>query len=145
MESERLTIPTNGGKVRDFHHAVGAVAPDRPQVPDAATVALRETLVDEEYAEVKAAFARLSAAIAQGDGDEAAVRAMADLVHELADLLYVAYGGILACGVDPDRVFAEVHRANMEKSSGPRRADGKQLKPDGWRPADVLGVIRGKV
>jgi predicted HAD superfamily Cof-like phosphohydrolase len=130
--------PTNAQRVRDFHHAVGAVAPDRPTVPDPATIALRQTLVSEEYAEVSAAFARLAAVA--GSGGEA--EAMAALVHELVDLLYVTYGGILACGVDPDRVFAEVHRANMAKSSGPRRPDGKQLKPDGWRPANVLALIR---
>ena len=50
---------------------------------------------------------------------------LTDLIHELTDLLYVTYGAITACGVDPDAVFAEVHRANMQKANGPRRADGK--------------------
>jgi len=62
-------------------------------------------------------------------------------VHELTDLLYVTYGAILACGVDADAVFVEVHRANMQKLDGPRRADGKLLKPPNWQPADVAGVI----
>ena len=62
-------------------------------------------------------------------------------VHELADLLYVTYGAILACGVDADAVFAEVHRANLSKAGGPRRADGKLLKPPGWQPANVREVI----
>jgi predicted HAD superfamily Cof-like phosphohydrolase len=43
--------------------------------------------------------------------------------------------------VDGDAVFGEVHRANMRKLDGPRRADGKLLKPPGWQPADVRGVI----
>lgn len=62
-------------------------------------------------------------------------------VHELTDLLYLTYGAILACGVDADAVFAEVHRANLSKAGGSRRADGKLLKPPGWQPADVRGVI----
>lgn len=64
------------------------------------------------------------------------------LVHELTDLLYVTYGALVAFGVEPDAVFAEVHRANMQKVAGPQREDGKQLKPEGWRPADVSGVLR---
>jgi hypothetical protein len=41
------------------------------------------------------------------------------LAHELTDLLYVTYGAPIAFGVEPDRVFAEVHRANMQKVAGP--------------------------
>ena len=63
------------------------------------------------------------------------------LAHELADLLYVTYGALDLLGIDADAVLAEVHRANLAKASGPRRADGKQLKPVGWQPADVRGVI----
>jgi predicted HAD superfamily Cof-like phosphohydrolase len=53
----------------------------------------------------------------------------------------VTYGAILTCGVDADAVFAEVHRANLSKAGGPRRADGKILKLPGWQPADVRSVI----
>ena len=67
---------------------------------------------------------------------------LAPLAHELADLLYVVYGALETCGLDADAVFAEVHRANMSKAGGPRRADGKLLKPPGWRPADVAAVLR---
>ena len=42
-------------------------------------------------------------------------------------------------------MFAEVHRANLTKASGPRRADGKILKPEGWQPADVRSVIERAV
>ncbi|MCA9965662.1 MAG: hypothetical protein KC423_15520, partial [Anaerolineales bacterium] len=65
----------------------------------------------------------------------------APLMHELADLLYVVYGAMWAFGIDPDPIFAEVHRANMQKAGGPRRADGKLLKPPDWQPANVAGVI----
>lgn len=124
---------SNGRRVWEFHRAIGVDFPTSPTLPDNDLIALRETLIDEEYAEVKKAWARLP------DGGR---EALVDLVHELTDLLYVAYGGILACGVDPDAVFAEVHAANMRKVSGPRRPDGKQLKPRDWRPADVAGVLR---
>lgn len=127
----------NAECVREFHCAVGYVDPPVPTQPDESSLSLRRALVEEESQEVLAAFAGLQAALSKGD-KEAAFHA---LVHELTDLLYVTYGALIAFGIDPDSVFAEVHRANMEKVSGPQREDGKQLKPEGWRPADVAGVL----
>ncbi len=66
---------------------------------------------------------------------------LAPLVHELLDLLYVTYGALLVCGVEPDEVFREIHRANMEKASGPHRVDGKPIKPVDWQPADVAAAL----
>ncbi len=123
---------TNADRIREFHEAMGAHLPTRPVLPDDKLLTLRRTLIDEEYAEVTAVFRQLIT----GQTDD-----ITQLVHELTDLLYVTYGAIQACGVDPDPVFAEVHRANMAKMNGPRRADGKVLKPAGWQPADVRGVI----
>jgi predicted HAD superfamily Cof-like phosphohydrolase len=123
---------SNADRIREFHEALGANLPIRPTLPDAATLALRQTLIREEYEEATAVFQNLI----NGQSDD-----ITPLIHELTDLLYVVYGAIEACGVDPDPVFAEVHRANMQKMDGPRRADGKLLKPPGWQPADVMGVI----
>ncbi|MCB9420433.1 MAG: hypothetical protein H6667_11555 [Ardenticatenaceae bacterium] len=123
---------SNADRIREFHEALGAEMPAWPTLPDAATLVLRQTLIREEYEEVTAVFQNLIS----GQG-----RDITPLIHELTDLLYVVYGAIEACGVDPDPVFAEVHRANMQKMSGPRRADGKLLKPPGWQPADVRSVI----
>ncbi|MCA9941081.1 MAG: hypothetical protein KC418_20720 [Anaerolineales bacterium] len=127
---------TNAERVRAFHAAMGSPVPAKPHAPDQSLLRLRETLLDEEYDEVKTAIRQL---MAGAEGVNAA--AFSHLMHELADLLYVTYGAMLACGVDPDPVFAAVHQANMDKTHGPRRADGKQLKPPGWQPADVGGVI----
>ncbi len=33
--------------------------------------------------------------------------------------------------------FREVHRTNMLKLTGPKREDGKQLKPEGWEPPRI--------
>lgn len=130
---------SNADKIREFHAAInGHAMPERPFVPDLPLLQLRQKLVDEEYAEVTAAFDQLAQAVAAGTAETAA---LTPLIHELTDLLYVTYGAILSCGVDADAVFDEVHQANMRKTSGPRRADGKQLKPAGWQPADVQGVI----
>ena len=127
----------NAERVRQFHRAVGNVDPPVPTPPDEAVLSLRRVLIEEESHEVLEAFARFQEALPDG-GRELEFHA---LVHELTDLLYVTYGALVAFGVEPDGVFAEVHRANMQKAAGPRREDGKQLKPEGWRPADVAGVL----
>lgn len=60
-----------------------------------------------------------------------------DAIDGLADLLYVTFGSAVAWGIDLDPFFAEVHRANMDKLAGPKREDGKQLKPEGWKPPNI--------
>lgn len=125
---------TNAELVSEFHRAAGAGDPGAPTSPSAAALELREALICEEHGEVLEAFERLRS----GETDDGA---LAHLAHELADLLYVTYGTLLACGVDPDGVFRELHRANLHKISGPRREDGKQMKPPDFEPADVLAEI----
>ncbi|MCP5097538.1 MAG: hypothetical protein GY943_18485 [Chloroflexi bacterium] len=127
---------SNFKKIEDFQLAAGAVRPVEPTVPDVETLKLRLQLIREEYEEVSEAVEEITAVSPNGISPN-----VTQLAHELADLLYVVYGTFSACGIDADAVFAEVHRANMEKIGGPRRADGKLLKPPGWQPADVNGVL----
>ena len=131
---------TNAEKVRTFYEATteGEI-PSSPIVPSLDTIRLRERLIIEEYMEVITPMSKLLGR--KFHGEELTTADIAPLMHELADLLYVTYGAILAFGVDPDPVFAEVHEANMRKLAGPRREDGKILKPEGWEPADVAAVI----
>lgn len=125
-------MTTNAQKIKDFHVTMGGVAPDTPTMPNAGLLDLRKTLIREEYNEVNEQYDKLIS----GESND-----LTNLIHELTDLLYVTYGAIWACGVDPDPVFEEVHSANMRKLDGPRRADGKVLKPEGWQPANVRKVI----
>lgn len=135
MSDERANS-TNAGRVREFHEAIGESPPTAPSYPSESLLALRRKLIEEEQAEVMQALGRLA------EADEAELEdRFGEAVHELADLLYVTYGALVWFGVDADAVFDEVHRANMRKTTGPKRADGKQLKPPGWRPADVASVI----
>lgn len=126
---------TNAEKIVEFQKAMGGEAPSDPTLPDERLQGLRRLLIQEECAEVSEAFDRLAT--------EDSEAALAHLMHECADLLYVTYGAMVSLGVDADAVFAEVHRANMQKANGPRRADGKVLKPKDFVPADVFGVIYG--
>lgn len=127
---------TNYQRLVEFHRAVNGAVPATPTCPDTATLRLRETLLREEFEESMAALAAVMRAQAAGTEPE-----LGDLAQELTDLLYVTYGTLVDLGIDADAVFAEVHRANMSKLSGPRREDGKQLKPEGWQPADVGGLV----
>lgn len=116
--------------VRDFHRAFDLPAHDRPTGVAAELAELRQRLLDEEVAE-------LAEAAATGN--------LAALAHELADVVYVAYGTALTYGIDLDAVIAEVHRANMSKL-GPDgkplyRADGKVAKGPEYRPPDIAGLL----
>lgn len=140
-ESSKVTDPgkraeSNAVRVRRFHEAIGEKPPVSPAYPGPDLLALRRKLIEEERAEVIEALERLEAA----SPEELELR-FVNAAHELADLLYVTYGALVWFGIDADAVFAEVHAANMRKTSGPKRADGKQLKPPGWKPADVAAVI----
>ena len=130
---------SNAKRLSEFHRAIGQPGPGRPRVPSPALLELRRTLIAEEWEEVQQEFAALSARLAAEE--ERPTTDLTPLVHELTDLLYVTYGALDQLGVDADAVFAEVHRANLSKASGPKRSDGKQLKPAGWQPADVRGVL----
>ncbi len=130
---------TNADKLREFHAMADLPSPVRPTVPDLDLLDLRGRLVAEEADEVREEFDRLRDRLREGDPVDPVE--LAPLAHELVDLLYVAYGALDSFGLPADAIFAEVHRANLAKAGGPRRADGKLLKPPGWQPADVAGVV----
>ncbi|MET8285133.1 MULTISPECIES: MazG nucleotide pyrophosphohydrolase domain-containing protein [unclassified Streptomyces] len=125
--------PSPAALVRAFHLAFGLAARSTPTEVSPALAAHRGELLAEEAAEVA----------------EVSVTGPLDrLAHELADVVYVAYGTALVHGIDLDEVIAEVHRSNMTKL-GPdghvaRRADGKVLKGEHYRAPDVTAVLRGQ-
>jgi len=112
--------------VTAFHRAFDIAIGTVPAVPDAATCALRVNLIQEEFAELREAL---------GQQDIAAV------AKELADLLYVVYGTAVSCGIHMAPVFREVHRSNMSKVGGHKRADGKWLKPPDYSPAHLQPIL----
>lgn len=72
------------------------------------------------------------------------------LVDGAVDTAYTLDGLMQRLGVDMDRVFEMVHENNMTKPGGPKDpATGKQLKPEGYKPPDIMGEIerqaRGEV
>lgn len=115
--------------VEEFHRRFDIVVADRPCVPDEATRALRVRLIQEEFEEFQQA-------LAQSD--------LQGMAKELADLLYVVYGSAVSCGIDMEPVFREVHRSNMSKVGGHKRADGKWVKPPTYSPADLQAILAGQ-
>jgi len=122
--------PTPFEDVVAFHRAMRLVVRARPTVLPPEDWTRRVRLILEELAEV---------AEAQAAGD---LPAFAD---GIADLVWVALGTGVEAGLPFDRIWAEVRRANMAKAGGTLDASGKLLKPAGWTPPDVAGVLRDAV
>ncbi|WP_086734414.1 MazG nucleotide pyrophosphohydrolase domain-containing protein [Streptomyces glaucescens] len=117
--------------VRAFHLALGLDVRSTPTEVSPELAAHRGELLAEEAAEV---------------AEVSATGPLDRLAHELADVVYVAYGTALVHGIDLDQVIAEIHRSNMTKL-GPdgtvsRRADGKVLKGEHYEAPDVPAVLR---
>lgn len=110
--------------VREFHVKFGvpdSLVPDISQHRD-----LRIKLIEEEFRELRDSL------------DQDDVLGVADA---LADLQYVVIGSALQWGIPLDRVFAEVHRSNMTKEGGGKRADGKILKGPDYEPPDIAAAL----
>lgn len=115
-----------------------------PKIPDKNICELRGRLIMEEAIETVRGLGCL-VYFANGELKVSAVED-ADLVEVadgLADLHYVAYCGTgLACGIDMEPVFAEVHRSNMTKFiDGTFRADGKYLKGPNYSKPDIKSIL----
>lgn len=65
----------------------------------------------------------------------------------LVDCNYYALNAAVKCGIPLDKIFDEVHQANMNKVDPITgkcniREDGKILKPEGWSPPDIVSLIK---
>ena len=110
-----------------FHRKFGLVIEPKPTWPDDDLLHLLTSLIAEELVELTHAL---------NDRDEVGA------ADGIVDLIYVLIGMAITMGLDIREVWKVVQTANMAKDGGGRRADGKILKPDGWRPPDVAGALR---
>lgn len=136
--------------VSEFHTAFGAPNPKVPTVPPNDRVRLRLQLIREEFFELLDAcldFGTVHIALRFCDSAvkaliEATVRVdMVKAADAFVDLEYVTEGAMLEFGIDSGPLLEEVHRSNMAKKGGATREDGKYLKPEGWTPPDIAGVL----
>ena len=98
---------SNFEDVKTFMETFGQMVRTKPQFPDEKTMQLRCDLIKEELNELEHAMK---------------TKNLKEVADALTDILYVTYGAGYAYGIDLDKCFREVQRANMSKL-------GKEGKP----------------
>tara|TARA_B100001250_G_C19320846_1_gene580413 strand:- start:4 stop:375 length:372 start_codon:yes stop_codon:yes gene_type:complete len=94
--------------VKKFMITFGQKVITKPQIPDQKTMNLRFDLIKEELDELEQAMK---------------AKDLKEIADALTDILYVTYGAGCAYGIDLDKCFKEVQRANMSKLG----EDGKPI------------------
>jgi predicted HAD superfamily Cof-like phosphohydrolase len=115
---------------RKFAQVIGAPEEQKARIGSQELVKFRLSLIKEELSE-------LEEALEAGD--------LVETADALADLIYVTIGTAIAFGIDLRPVWYEVQKSNMAKEGGATRADGKLLKPAGWKPPNIeLALEQGE-
>jgi predicted HAD superfamily Cof-like phosphohydrolase len=138
---------------------VGQDTPSRPEIPDENIRLLRAKLILEEALETITALG--VGVDVTTDGHTATVNDasteltfgiagevdLEGVVDGCADISVVTVGTLIAFGVDDEPVLREVDEANLRKfePGSYMREDGKWIKPPGWTPPDIEGVLRRQV
>jgi|TARA_Y100000310_G_scaffold115384_1_gene113921 predicted HAD superfamily Cof-like phosphohydrolase len=99
---------SNFEDVKAFMKAFDQIIRTSPQFPDDKTMQLRFDLIKEELNELEIAMK---------------TKNLKEVADALTDILYVTYGAGYAYGIDLDKCFKEVQRANMSKLG----QDGKPI------------------
>ena len=99
---------TNFEKVKEFMTTFGQEVKNKAEFPNEKIVELRKKLIDEEFNELKDAI---------NEND------LIEVADALTDILVVTFGAGVAFGIDLDKCFKEVQRANMSKLG----EDGKPI------------------
>ncbi len=99
---------SNFTDVKTFMETFGQMVRTKPQFPDEKTMQLRYDLIKEELNELEQAMKS---------------KDLKEIADALTDILYVTYGAGYAYGIDLDKCFKEVQRANMSKLG----KDGKPI------------------
>jgi len=99
---------SNFKDVKIFMETFGQMVRTEPQFPDEKTMQLRLDLIKEELNELEEAMK---------------TKNLKEIADALTDILYVTYGAGYAYGLDLDKCFKEVQRANMSKLGN----DGKPI------------------
>jgi len=99
---------SNFEDVKIFMETFGQMVKTKPSFPDDKTMQLRLDLIQEELNELKIAMKSKN---------------LKEVADALTDILYVTYGAGYAYGINLDKCFKEVQRANMSKLGN----DGKPI------------------
>jgi predicted HAD superfamily Cof-like phosphohydrolase len=99
---------SNFDDVKIFMKTFGQIVRTKPQFPNEGTMQLRYDLIKEELDELEQAMK---------------TKDLKEVADALTDILYVTYGAGYAYGINLDKCFKEVQRANMSKLGN----DGKPI------------------
>ena len=99
---------SNFEDVKIFMETFGQMVRTKPKFPDEKTMQLRYELIKEELNELEEAMK---------------TKNLKEIADALTDILYVTYGAGYAYGINLDKCFKEVQRANMSKLGN----DGKPI------------------
>jgi predicted HAD superfamily Cof-like phosphohydrolase len=66
---------------------------------------------------------------------------LVELADGIVDSIVVLLGCAVTYGIDIRPIWDEIHKTNMAKKDGEIRADGKKLKPIGWKPPEVARLL----
>ena len=99
---------SNFEDVKIFMETSGQMVRTKPKFPDEKTMQLRYELIKEELNELEEAMK---------------TKNLKEIADALTDILYVTYGAGYAYGINLDKCFKEVQRANMSKLG----KDGKPI------------------
>lgn len=114
-------------QVKDFMSRIGQECPAQPTIPTDSVQYLRLDLIDEELKELNLAFHHLD---------------LVEVADAIGDLLYVVLGTAVACGIDIDPVFQEIHKSNLSKFlDGFSDLNGKWRKGKSYIAPDLKPII----
>jgi len=99
---------SNFDDVKTFMQTFGQEVKIKAEFPEEKIVKLRYDLIKEEFNELKLAMK---------------TKNLKEIADALTDILYVTYGAGYAYGINLDKCFKEVQRANMSKLG----KDGKPI------------------
>ena len=121
---------TNFTDVKVFMETFGQMVRTKPQFPDEKTMKLRYDLIKEELNELE---------------DAMKTKNLKEIADALTDILYVTYGAGFAYGIDLDKCFKEVQRANMSKLGEDGKPifneKGKVMKGPNYREPDLKQFV----
>lgn len=114
--------------VLKFHEKFVVHIGDHPSIPPEQVKRLRQSIQREEFDR------ELMPAMWRDD-----IVAISDAI---ADTIYVLLGTAISYGIDIRPIWDAVHATNMAKEGGNKREDGKIMKPKGWTPPDIAGLLK---
>jgi len=112
--------------VKRFHEKFGFTLHDEPTPISEKQAEDRSKILEEEAEELRTALFS---------------KDIIKIADAIGDVIYVAYGTGVACGIDMEPILPEIHRSNMTKEK-PIGCTGKAVKGKNYSPPDIESIIK---